>query len=136
MIETQFKSISRREFLKFAGAFCIAGVIAACGVETNTTQPPTTQSPTKQHPKDTGGEQRLQTEFNLTPLNAQTFRIFIENRNTLLGRRNIASQLHISSNTLKDHITRIIRHVRYQGYTDVSTLNDAVNVVVTNFGFD
>jgi DNA-binding CsgD family transcriptional regulator len=126
MREIQFKSISRGEFLKVAGLFSISCVIAACRLEAITTQTPS----------NTSGEQRLQTEFNLTPLNARTFWLFVDNRNNHLGRREIARQLHVSRNTLKDHITRIIRHVRSQGYPDVSKLNDAVNVGANIIGFD
>lgn len=127
MSEIQFKSISRRDFLKTAGLFSIAGVIAACSLETITTPSPPKIAITKQSPTNTSGQQRLQTGFNLTSLNAHTFWLFIDNRNNHLGRREIARQLNISFNTLKDHITRIIRHVRSQGYPDISNLNDAVN---------
>jgi DNA-binding CsgD family transcriptional regulator len=126
MKEIQIKSISRGEFLKVAGLFVIAGVIAACRLETITTQTPSI----------TSGEQRLQTEFNLTSSNAQIFWLFIDNRNSHLGRREIARQNHISLNTLKDHISRIIRHVRSQGNPDVSILNDAVNVAANILGFN
>jgi DNA-binding CsgD family transcriptional regulator len=126
MRESQFKRIGRGDFLKVAGLFGIAGVIAACHLETITPQPP----------PNTSGKKRLQTEYNLTPLNAQTFWLFIDNRNNHLGRREIARQLHISLNTMKDHITRIIRHVRSQGNPDVSKLNDAVNVAVNILGFN
>ena len=136
MRESQLKSINRRDFLKTAGLFSIAGVIAACRLETIITQSPTNTPITKRSPTNTSGEQRLQTEFNLTPLNALTFWLFIENRNNHLGRKEIARQLNISFNTLKDHITRIIRHVRSRGSPDVSSLNDAVNVAVNILSFD
>ena len=126
MREIQCKSISRRDFLKVAGSFCIAGVIAACGLEAIATQTPSI----------TSGEKRLQSEFNLTPLNAKTLLLFIDTRNNHLGRKEIARQLHISLNTLKDHITRIIRHVRSQGNPDVSKLNDAVNVAASIIGLN
>jgi DNA-binding CsgD family transcriptional regulator len=118
MKETRSRNISRGEFLKVAGILTTAGVIVACNLQTATTQ----------SPPDASREQRLQSEFNLSPMNAKTFALFIDNRNNHLGRRKIAGQLNISLNTLKDHISRIIRHVRSQGNSGVSTLNDAVNV--------
>ena len=119
MTKTKSKSINRREFLKFGGIFAVAGVLAACPAQAITTQAPTNKS----------GAQRLQTEFNLTPVTAQTFWIFVANKNKPLGRREIARQLNISPNTLKDHITRILRHVRSLGYSDVTKINEAVNLV-------
>jgi hypothetical protein len=128
MDESEVKRISRGDFLKVAGSFCIASVVAACGLETIATQPPP--------PPTTGGEQQVQTEYNLTELNALTFWLFIANRNNHLGRRAIARQLNMSINTLKDHISRIIRHVQKQGNPGVATLNDAVNVAVNTLGLN
>jgi hypothetical protein len=127
MRESRSKSLSRGDFLKVAGVFSAAGVIAACRLEAAATPTPPNHTSGKQ-------EQRLQTEFDLTALNAQAFWLFIDNRNHHLGRKNIASQLNISRNNLKDHITRIIRHVQKQGNPGVTTLNDAVNVAVNNLG--
>jgi len=114
------KNINRREFLKIGGIFTAAGVLAACPAQAQITQAPTY----------TTGAQRLQTEFSLTPVNAQTFWLFISKRNNPLGRREIARQLNISPNSLKDHITRILHHVHSHGYPDVVNLNDAVNIAV------
>jgi hypothetical protein len=114
------RKISRRKFFEAAGIFTAAGIMAACpaqGLSTST-------------PNNSSGVDRLQASFDLSPLNAQTFWIFVNNRDYPLGRRAIASQLNISPNTLKDHITRIIKHVQVAGYPGVSTMNDAVYFAV------
>jgi DNA-binding CsgD family transcriptional regulator len=126
--ESRSKCLSRGDFLKVAGLLGAAGVIAACRLEATSTSTPTPFNPS--------GEERLQMEYNLTALNAQAFWLFIDNRYHPLGRREIARQLNISHNTLKDHITRIIRHVRSQGYPDVSKLNEAVNIAANILGFN
>jgi DNA-binding CsgD family transcriptional regulator len=136
MSDTQIKNLSRSEFIKVAGLTSVAGVIVACGLEPLITQPPPPPATSYPPLPNTSTDTRLQTEFDLTPLNATTFLLFIDNRNTLLGRREIARQLNISCNTLKDHITRIIWHVRSQGHPEVSTLNEAVNVASTVLGFN
>ena len=118
MYPKQSKRISRREFLKAVSLFTTAGVLAACPVQARTTQ----------GPSNPAGAQRLQKEFNLTEVTAQTFYAFVAHRDQPIGRREIARQLNISPNTLKDHITRILRHVRAQGYADVTRINDAVSV--------
>jgi DNA-binding CsgD family transcriptional regulator len=133
--KSQFTSLSRGEFLKVAGIFGAASVIAACGLETTVTPaiPHPDASPTT---FPSSPEERLQNEYNLTPLNARAFWLFIDNRTNHLGRKEIARQLNISRNTLKDHISRIIRHVHSQGYPEVVTLNEAVNIVVNITGLN
>jgi hypothetical protein len=126
MSQTRPRHLSRREFLKTVSLFTTAGVLAACPVTGRATQRPTIPT----------GAQRLQKEFNLTRLTAQTFWLFVANRDEPLGRREIANQLNISSNTLKDRITRIIRHVRLQGYPEVARINDAVTLAVTVLALD
>jgi hypothetical protein len=126
MRTSQSRRINRREFLKAVSLFTTAGVLAACPVQARTTQGPSTPA----------GAQHLQNEFNLTSVTAQTFWVFVANRNTPVGRREIARQLHISPNTLKDHISRIIRHVRAQGYPDITRINDAVSIAAANLAFD
>ena len=127
------KKISRRKFFEVARIFTAASILACS--QSVKTQPPSNptfrQEKPTQPPGNLTGVERIQTQYNLTSLNAQIFWLFIENRDNHLGRRTIAAQLNISFNTLKDHITRIIRHVRDTGYPDVVTLTEAVDVAVT-----
>ena len=127
------RKINRRRFIAFASVLLGAGTLS-CSLVQNITSQFTNIKLGKQStntPPDGSiypEAERLQARFNLTPANAQIFWVFIANRSTPLGRRTIASQLQISPNTLKDHITRIIRHVRAQGNPDITTLNEAVAI--------
>ena len=113
------------------------GTVEEQQLATETVQPPIStteasqlETETTQPTPNTPEAQQLQTKYNLTTGNAQIFWVFIANRNAPLGRKKIASDLQISHNTLKDHITRILRHVRSQGNPGVKTLNQAVNIAV------
>jgi len=146
MKKVQSKTISRREFFMAAGICTMVGISAACRLESVTNQIPTlpdgdttTQPPpylpevvTTPPPPNLTGEERLQTEYHLTPANAKIFWLFITNKGAPLGRKEIARQLNISPNTLKDHITRIIRHVGSSGNPDVYKINDAVTIVLNH----
>ena len=127
MDEKHPKVFSRRKFFEVAGVFTAAGVLAVCPVEAAITPTLSPASTNKPNGNPTGTD-LLQTEFDLTPANAQIFWLFIANKANPLGRREIARQANISPNTLKDHITRIIRHVRSKGHAEVTTLNQAVNI--------
>lgn len=116
------KGISRRDFVKLAGISAVAGLMSSCNLLSSSS------------PDGTISARRLQEEFDLTPVTAQTFSVFIANRDQKIGRRAIARELGISPNTLKDQITRIVRHVRSKGNPGVTRINDAVNVAVNLLG--
>jgi hypothetical protein len=133
MDEILTRKINRRRFIAFASLFLAAGSLSCSLVQNIAGQ--FTNKISGKHSTNTPPDgsiypepQRLQALFTLTPTNAQIFWVFIANRSTPLGRRAIAGQFNISSNTLKDHITRIIRHVQAQGYPEVTTLNQAVSI--------
>ncbi len=121
-------NIDRREFLKMAGVTAVAGTIVACSC--NLQRLITTT------PEKSVNAQSLQDLYGMTEIKARTFSVFIDNRAHHLGRRAIARKLGISINTLKDHITQILKDVQSTSSLDIMGINDAVNAAVDRIGLN